>query len=332
MCPTRPPSGRPSSFSGYARGMRYAGLAAAAVAAATAAQLVREQVVEVRRTWPEATRVPYAPSATAAPYVTLGYRELGADLMWMRTLAYLGDDIDTADGMRALVEATIALDPWFKRAYDGGLAIESASKGVDNAAHLASVSILERAMVRFPSDWKYPYSIGQIYLVDLITTDPAEKRAWTERGLAMLERALRLPGTPAQVAALAAHLQKTLGRREAARQLLWDKIALTNDPSQRRILIRDLAELEQRDATELAIALYDERQAFEREWRAARPLLPALLYVHLGDRRDPYAPPAALATDRDLLGTDTVEPVEPLFEPEPPPAPPPAPVDAAPAP
>jgi hypothetical protein len=305
--------------------VRYRALAAAAAAAALAAQLVRERAKETRAAWPDAAQVPYAPSAAAVPYVSLGYRELAADLMWMRVLAYLGGTTDTADGTRALVEATIALDPWFKRAYDGGLAIESATHGVDNDAHLAAVSILERGMARFPLEWKYPYGIGQIYVVDLITTDPAEKRAWTEKGVAMLERALRLESTPPAAAALAAHLQQTLGRREAAIKVLRDKIALTEDPRKRSLLFAELAKLEEGDVSSLAIAMLEEERVFMRRWLDARPTLPRTMFVVLGARRGQYLPPEALAVDRDLIGTHTEEALEPLYEPAPAPAPAPLP-------
>jgi hypothetical protein len=301
--------------------VRYPALLAAAAAAAVAAQLVREVAKDTRASWPDATQVPYAPSAAAAPYVSLGYRELAADLMWMRVLAYLGGETDTAAGMRALVEATLALDPWFKRAYDGGLAIESATHGVDNDAHLAAAAILERGMQRFPLEWKYPYGIGQIYIVDLITTDPAQKRAWTEKGVAMLERALRLESTPPAAAALAAHLQQELGRREAAIKVLRDKIALTEDPRARRPLLEQLAKLENADSASLAAAFLQDERAFRREWLGARPRLPRTLYVLLGNPRDPYLPPAALAIERDLIGTNAPEELEPLTDPEPAPAP-----------
>src|SRR5690242_15524437 len=131
---------------------------AGAIGVLIAGRFVRAAAMDVRAAWPQTVQVPYAPSAGAAPYVTLGYREVAADLMWIRTIAYLGGKTDTSDGVRDLVEATLSLDDHYATAYDiGGLAIESANFGVDNDSHLEAISIFERGMKVFPDRWKYPY-------------------------------------------------------------------------------------------------------------------------------------------------------------------------------
>jgi hypothetical protein len=310
--------------------VRHVALTAAALAAAVSAQVLREHATGLRASWPSEATVPYAPSPAAARYVSLGYRELAADLMWMRILAYLGGSTDTADGIEALVEGTLALDPHFKRAYDGGLAIESATHGVDTDAHLAALAVLDRAMATFPDEWKFPYLAGQIYVGELFFSAPERKPEWTERGIMMLERAVRMPGTPAGAAALASHLHQTLGRHEAAIKVLEDKIVLVNEPAAKRLLLDKLAALKQTDAAVLAIAMLDERDASRRDWLASRPQLPFVTYLLLGKARDPYAAPEDLAVERDLIGTDVKEPVEPLVDPEPAPEPDPEPAPAQP--
>jgi hypothetical protein len=288
---------------------------ACALTAIVAGRAVRGWALDERATWPKLLDAPYAPSAEAAPFVTLGYREVGADLMWIRMLAYLGGTSDTSDGIRDLVEATLALDDYFRPAYDiGGLAIEAANFGVDNDSHLAAIDILERGMKRFPDNWKYPYLAGQIYLTDLVSTDPALTREWTEKGVAMLEKAVRLPGAPAKQAATAAHLLDKLGKHEAAIERLREIILITEDETAKKELIERLAKLEARDAADVAIAMLDARAAFEREWHTNRPALPASMYLLLGPRRNPYVAPADLATARDLIGTNAPEELEPLFD------------------
>ena len=46
---------------------------------------------------------PYAPAPGTAPLVTLGYRELGADLLYLRLTGYFGGQENTANGIAALV-------------------------------------------------------------------------------------------------------------------------------------------------------------------------------------------------------------------------------------
>ncbi len=295
--------------------MQRLAISAAAVAALVGGRFVRAAALEERAEWPQLVQVPYAPSEASAPYVTLGYREVAADLMWIRTIAYLGGKTDTSDGVRGLVEATLALDDHFGTAYDiGGLAIESANFGVDNDSHLEAISIFERGMKVFPDRWKYPYLAGQIYLTDLKSPDPAQTRDWTEKGVAMLERAVRMPGAPSRQAATAAFLLDKLGQHEAAIKRLSEMILITTDDSAKKELIERLAAIEKKDVADVAIAKLDERRAFVDQWHAERPALPETMYLLLGPHRDPYLGPHDLAVDRDLIGTNAPEPLEPLFD------------------
>src|SRR5215831_3605760 len=63
---------------------------------------------------------PYAPAPDTAPLVTLGYRELFADLLFLRLKGYFGGSESTADGIAGLSEAILALDPRFHRFYEWG--------------------------------------------------------------------------------------------------------------------------------------------------------------------------------------------------------------------
>ncbi|MGE5183847.1 MAG: hypothetical protein ACM31C_17375, partial [Acidobacteriota bacterium] len=61
-------------------------VAVGAVSALVAAQVAREAAWDLR---PKEHRdEPYAPSPAAAPYVSLDYRELAADVQWVRFLSY----------------------------------------------------------------------------------------------------------------------------------------------------------------------------------------------------------------------------------------------------
>ena len=145
----------------------------------------------------EATDVPYAPSPGAAPIAFLGYRELGADLLWIRMLGYWGGRDSTAGGIRALVDAIVELDPRFQRVYVSGVhAMTIADHGVTQGTFKHALKVLDKGMKQFPDDYSMPELAAEIYTGDLKTTDAAERRKWDEEGTRLMEAAIRKPGAP----------------------------------------------------------------------------------------------------------------------------------------
>jgi hypothetical protein len=265
---------------------------------------------------------PYAPAPEAAPLVTLGYRELFADLLFLRLKGYFGGRENTANGVAGLVEAIVALDPQYQRIYEwGGRAITLAGRGVDNRAYLRAIAVLEAGALQFPEDWKLPYLAGEIYTQDLQTTNPAERRAWDERGTLLTESAIRKPNAPAQAATWAATMRTRLGQHQRAVDGLREMLLVTSDDNARERLIKKLAELEDDSANELAAEVQEARHRFERAWLAARPAVPPSMYVLIGPVLSPRFDLASLATGgRDLVGTQPIERLEPLEDPAPTPA------------
>jgi hypothetical protein len=266
----------------------------------------------------EAPRVladePYAPAAATAPLVTLGYRELFADLLFLRLKGYFGGSETTANGIAALVEAIVALDPQYQRIYEwGARAITLAGRGVDNTAYLRALAVLETGARQFPEDWKLPYLAGQIYTQDLQTKDTAQRRAWDERGTLLTESALRKPNAPAEAATWAATMRTRLGQHQRAVDGLREMLLVTNDDKVRVRLLAKLATLEQGSANELASELLDARRRFEAEWMAARPAVPLSMYLLIGAPLPPRFDLSALATGgRDLVDVQPIERLEPL--------------------
>src|SRR5205823_865178 len=132
-----------------------------------------------------------APAPDSAPMVFLGFREAAADLLWIRLLGYWGGEA-TADGIAGLVDAIVALDPQYHRIYvTGSHAMTIADHGVTQDTFEHALKVLERGHQEFPDDYKILELIAQIYTGDLKTTDPAQRRAWDEKGLLAMEAALR---------------------------------------------------------------------------------------------------------------------------------------------
>jgi hypothetical protein len=292
--------------------MRTPVLVASGLAALIAARELRVAAVGIREGWPKTLDEPWAPSTSAAPFVSLGYREALADYLWVRVIGYFGGHGDTAQGVEALIRGIAALDPHFGRVWDwGARAMTMADHGVDQDTYLRSIDFLETGMRFYPEDWHLPLLAGQTYIVDVHSKDPAQERAWQEAGTNLLEKAIRMPGAPADQATLAAHLRTKLGQHDRAVRELREMILITDDASAKKEMIDKLAALEQRDANSLEAAMDDERKAFQSAWLRDRPELPATMYVLLGPLPHPYIDFSELAADRDLIGSEA-EPLEPI--------------------
>lgn len=289
-------------------------LVAAAIACVglVGARIAREVAVEVRPG--EIAGEPYAPSPTAAPFVVLGYREAGADLLWLRLTGYFGGQEDTANGVASLVEAIVALDPAFHRVYEwGARAMTMAKEGVDNATFLRAIAVLESAQRAFPTEWRFPQLEAQIYLQDLVTTDPRQRKAWDERGTLLVESAIRKPGAPAEAAAWAAAMRSKLGEHQRAVDGLREMLLITSDKDARQRIIDKLAQLEAVDASELAAEILETRQRVDRAWQAQRPAIPFTMYVRLGAELAPGFDLTDLATGgHDLVGAEAIERLPPV--------------------
>lgn len=285
-----------------------------AAALAGSARLVGGHAQELRQRWPATIDPPWAPSPGAAPFLSLGYREALADLLWIRVLGYVGGDDDRASSTRQLVDAIVTLDPRFQRIYAwGGLAMSAIGTGATEGDYLGAIAVLERGAREFPDDYRIPLYAGQIYVTNLHSDDPAKTRAWQAAGARWLERAVRVPGAPKNMGTLAAHLRTKLGQRERAIRDLRELILYTNDPVVRAKLVKKAAELAGASSAAIDYELTVARRRFQDAWDAERPELPPTSYLLVGPPLPTFFALEDLAVERDLIGTDPpLEPLEPV--------------------
>lgn len=262
-----------------------------------------------RAAWPSIAAEPYAPSPEAAPFATLGYREVAADLLWIRALAYFGGGEATSPGVRHLIAAIVALDPRFEEAYVwSSLAMQSITMQLTNDDLLAVLAILDGGMRQFPDNYRLPMRAGEIYARGLKTDDPAQQRAWKAEGAKLLSRAVRLPGAPKGLGTYVAHLETELGQRDQAIRDLRELIMYTSNAHDRDRLVKKLAALTNTPSEGIAYELDVERTRFVEAWRRDRPELPPTMYVVLG----PPLPAAFELADLAADPADEVAPIEPL--------------------
>jgi hypothetical protein len=260
------------------------------------------------------TEEPYAPSRGGAPFLSLGYRELFADLMFVRLTGYFGSSDSTGPALTSLVDALVTLDPRYHRAYEyGARSMTMAPHDVDQSTYLHAIDVLERGRAEFPDDWKLPYLAGQIYTQDLVTKDAKQRRAWDERGTLLVETAIRKPNAPQEAAEWAAVMRTKLGQHERAVAELREILLVTSNETTRKRLIARLATLENADAEELAAELSESRHKFEDAWLRDRPSVVPSMYVLIGPRIVPGFDLGALATGgRDIVGSTEIQKLEPL--------------------
>jgi hypothetical protein len=258
---------------------------------------------------------PYAPSPAMAPIITIGYREMAADMLFIRLAGYFGGDDSTSTGIAALVEAIVALDPRLQRIYEyGAEAIVLARNGVDQKAIFHALDIFERGAREFPDDPKIPMRAGEMYLHDLTTKDPKKRREWDEKATLLIESATRKPGADAGMASeLVATLQTKYGHRERAIAGLQEMLLVTTDDHARQHLRDKLAELAGADGDEIASELLVARRQFDDAWKATRPAINPNMYILLGNPLGSSFDLVDLATGgHDLVGSKPIEHLEPL--------------------
>lgn len=283
-----------------------------AVVALAGARVARETAATARP--PDVRDEPYAPSPTAAPLVALGYRELAADVLWVRLRGYFGDPDSTAAGIEGVVDAIVSLDPHYHWVYEfGARAMTMAAHGVDQETYLHAISVLERGMTEYPDEWKLPDLAGEIYTQDLVTKDPAQRRAWDETGILLTERAIRKPGAPVAAATWAATMRSKLGQQDRAIQNLREMILITSDADARQRMIEKLAKMVDANQDAVASEMFELRRKFEDTWYRDRHAIPATMYVLLGPRPPEAFDLVDLATGgHDLAGAEMPERLEPL--------------------
>ena len=255
-----------------------------------------------REDWPKTAGTVMVPPAEVARFASLGYRELLADVTWARTLVYFGSSW-AGEGdlsqLEQLLDLIVALDPRFKPMYEwAAYAVVFRTGTATQSEYRSSLRYLERAMREFPDDYIYFWIAGSRYYFDLDAPDQKTRRAYRERGAALIEEAMRKPNAPPDLATTAANMRSRLGQHQRAIESLRQMVMITdNDEAREKMLERlriespDLADEVERAADQLT-----------RDWQKNLPSVPLDFYILLGP-----PPPRAidfrqLATPHDLFG------------------------------
>ena len=229
------------------------------------------------------TEVTLVPSGEVLRDMSLGYRTLAADLLFIRANLYYGRHIVGDEHMPWLsrfIDVLTTVDPHFKAAYFWGAMVTLYHKrqmaGIPAEVIHRANQILEKGMQRFPADHRFPMRIASNLYYELGDRDAS---------LPYFVRAAGLPGAPRWLREKLVDLHTHEGQQQAAQQALRHLVMSTDDPTLNREL-RD----------RLAFLLNDEdRRRLQRvrdelmiEWKREFGYLDLDLYLAI---RDPGAQP-----------------------------------------
>lgn len=214
-----------------ARGLAVAG----ALAALLAAQALVQRGFDERYPQQRFEKLLYVPTGAYLEVLSLGFRPLLADLMWMKAIGYFGTHSLTDRSypwLYHILDQVTALDPAFRYPYYfGGIVLT-----VEAEAAESSIRLLRKGMRQYPGDWRFPFYTGFAYFYHLHDA---------ERAAVFMNLAATLPGAPEYLPRLAASLMARAGRLEAAVRFLETVAEGTRDEWVRRRIedkIRSLRE------------------------------------------------------------------------------------------
>jgi hypothetical protein len=169
----------------------------------------------------------YLPSGKFAQQISLGYREIAADVVWLNAVQYYGDFRKGNHDLRyfrGLIDIVTALDPHFIFAYVFGALVVSEDLG----AFDEGMEILKAGIAENPTSWKLPFEIGFLNFVN--RRDQAVAARY-------FELASKMPGAPEYAKRFAAFVYSKAGDDASSIRLWEEYVRHADDP-----LLKELAE------------------------------------------------------------------------------------------
>ncbi|MBX7195748.1 MAG: hypothetical protein K1X94_27085 [Sandaracinaceae bacterium] len=191
----------------------------------------------------------YLPPPSWLPLLSLGHREALADLIWCRSLVYLGEEYAHQGGLGFVfdyTEAMLTLDPDFQAVYHW-----IATAGVYQPQEVTpeeierSVAVMERGRERFPDDGQLAWELGatlSFELAPLLPAGPARDDARL-RGAEHLVDASRLGAAPDWMVLSTTSQLASIGSAELAVQALEEMYASVGDEQVRTEIAARIASI-----------------------------------------------------------------------------------------
>lgn len=252
---------------------------------------MRGRVLDRRLGAPAELDVLYVPPVDSLQWMSMGYREALADLLWVRALIYTGEHLKDPEvaAVDRYVEAINGLSPRFRRAYlwGGITAVYGGQSVITRDMVDRAIAIYRRGLAQFPESHELLYPFGMLLLNQVPSTPGYEKDeidSFRSEGIEAIRRAAAFGADPL-VRQYAATLIAEHGADELAIQFLETQLSQAQDEDHRRMLRRKLEELGGADSARRIERL---RETFEAERTARAPYVPESLWAVL--REDTVRP------------------------------------------
>ncbi len=250
----------------------------------------------------------YLPPAEWLPPLSFGYQEALADLIWMKSLIYIGEEfIDEGDleNVFRYGEAMVGLDPDFERVYRwvGTLGVYR-PEGVTPDDVWRTVDFLQRGVDRWPDDGRLAWELAATLAYELpnFIEDQEVRDQARERALPYFMRAVRLGNAPEWMALGNIRRLQALGQNERALAHLEEMYATVSDPELAAELEAQMVELRGEGEAE---ALRHSREELLENHQRDFPWIAPTLYLLVGER--PVIDSAELRRNRYLPAHDELD-------------------------
>jgi len=164
------------------------------------------------------SEIMYLPSSECMKLISLGYRNLTADLLWFKTVQYYGGyrlGQNTLNLFRHLAEVITDLDPQFTFAYR----LSALILAEDMGEFEEGVKILKKGIENNPENWWLCFEMGFLYYISGRDYGEAER---------YFELASRMPEANERATRFAASAAARGGDIETSIEM-WKKLAETSD-------------------------------------------------------------------------------------------------------
>ena len=245
-------------MSSVVRQLRVEILLLAGIVALAAGVWRTSQVLETYRVEQQALgEVGPLPDGNALRVLSLGFDRLVADLYWIRTLYYMGDERSHEAGYPAaarLADLVTDIDPYFRTVYS---VMPGALSGMARDPDAAR-ALLEKG-VQNVEYWKLHFYLGFNYFFWYLDFARAAEQ---------MQAAAELPGGPPYLPLLTARLHAEAGAPETAMLFIRERLAQAATPEEREQLEKRYWDLWiTRDLAQIDAAV--------EVWRAENPAAPA---------------------------------------------------------
>ncbi len=199
-----------------------------------------------------AVELSYLPKGEYLKVAVVGYRQIAADLLWLKAVQNLAGKTQTKEGYLAAyhaVDVLTDLDPQFVHVYQFTGTILGVWAGLVNE----SVAILTKGIQHNPTVWELPFFLGYDYYYEL--HDPTTAAQY-------FRTASMLPGAPAYLPNLAARMTVEAGDPNAALEFLQRLYLQTKDEQLREGMAQRIQEvIAERDlrVLEKGVSVYRQR-------------------------------------------------------------------------